>query len=371
MNKILIVSNLDGFHKNFHLPYIKELHMRGWQVDLASRGDSEFEFVNNKFNICFTRKPFSLSNLKALFSLREIIKRGDYSIIFCNTPIPGAISRIAAIGTKNKHAKVIYSAHGYSFYSGGSLFWNTFYRFVEKALSYFTDTIITMNREDYDNSLKYKFHGRIVNVNGVGIVLDKFRPADRAEKLALRVKKGYSENDLILIYPAELTQRKNQIMLIDVMEVLTKEINNVKLLLVGSGILEETYKEEIKKRKLDNYIELLGFREDVPDLLKMSDMLIASSLTEGLPINVIEAMATGLPVVATRARGHEDLIVHGENGFVFERDDIKTAAEYIRNLYENQELYDKLRKNTIESAQKYDVKDVMSEYLELLDIKVL
>jgi glycosyltransferase EpsD len=138
------------------------------------------------------------------------------------------------------------------------------------------------------------------------------------------------------------------------------------LLLPGKGVLHEKYQEQIKKMGIENHVKLLGFREDIPDLLKMADLLVASSLTEGLPINMIEAMITGLPVVATKVRGHVDLIENGVNGFIFEVDMVDDAVNYINRLYNDNAMYNDMRMSMLDISKKYNVDVVKEEYLALL-----
>jgi glycosyltransferase EpsD len=366
--KLLLVAHVDGHIRNFHTSFIKTFTENGYEVDVASNGEYKFESTYQKFNVKFARSPLKLSNIHAFLFIRKILKIQHYDVVYCNTPIAGAITRLASISSRKKGTKVIYSAHGFNFYKGEKALKNLIFITLEKILSVLTDCIITMNYEDYQNCINYKFKSpHIVNVNGVGINKSKYLPANEDEKSEIRGKNGYSINDFLLIYPAELSKRKNQELLFDIVNELKNTIPNLKLLLVGKGELEELYKEKIKSMVLEDYIELLGFRNDIPELLKMSDVLIASSLTEGLPINLIEAMSTGLPIVATNVRGHVDLIENNKNGFLFSPNNINEVVDKLNRLYKDKKIYNSISEINIKKSEMYDFNKVKYEYLDILE----
>lgn len=366
MKRMLIIANNDGFHKNFHLPYIRLFSDMGYLVDLASNGEEKFDCCTNKFNISFARTPLQFQNIKAYFEIKEILKNNYYNIIYCNTPVPSAIARAAGIKTRKNGSKIIYSSHGFSFYDGENKAKKNIFLAIEKLLANITDCVITMNKEDYYNCIKYKFNTKIINVNGVGIQINKFLPVTLEEKNELRKQQGYNTDDFIIIYPAEFTKRKNQTLLFNIMDKLKEKIPNIKLLLPGKGQLLGQYQQQVKKMRLEKQVEFLGYRNDIPDLLKISDLLVASSFTEGLPVNIIEAMSIGLPIVATKVRGHVDLVEQGENGFLFDLDDIVEAVNNIIKLQNDEILYNTMRVSAIEKSKKYDFEKVKDEYLKIL-----
>ncbi|NLM63540.1 MAG: glycosyltransferase family 4 protein, partial [Mollicutes bacterium] len=237
---------------------------------------------------------------------------------------------------------------------------------VEKWLSRYTDCLITINDEDYECAVKKKFKaGFIKKVNGVGIDLNKFIPQTVEKKKELRKKYGYDENDFILIYVGELNHNKNQGLIINVVDVLKNKISNIKLLLVGDGNLMGQYMNQVKKLNLEEYINFLGYRKDIPNLMAISDIAVSASRREGLPVNVMEAMATGLPLVVTDCRGNHDLIRNGENGYVVDINDVENFANVIEELYSSQELREKFRQKSQEFIKQYSIESVMKEMNEI------
>lgn len=371
VDKILFTATVDSHIKHFHLPYLKWFKEQGFEVHVASRGESKIPFADVKYEIPFERSPFKFSNIKAYKQLKEIIEKNDYLLIHCHTPVGGVLTRLAARKARKSGTKVIYTAHGFHFYKGAPLKnWLIYYP-IEKWLARCTDCLITINDEDYECAVRKKFKaGSIKKVNGVGIDLNKFKPQTPEKKKELRKQYGYDENDFILIYVAEMSYRKHQDLLINVVNVLKNKISDIKLLLVGEGSLMEQYKNQVQKLHLEEYIHFLGYRKDVPDLMTIADVAVSSSRQEGLPVNVMEAMAAGLPLVVTDCRGNRDLVQDGENGFVVGIDDAEGMAERMEYIYNNGEMKEKARKYNLNSIRNYSLdtieKQIACIYNEML-----
>lgn len=320
--KILYVATVDVHIRSFHLPYLKMMHDEGWEVHVATNGDEQFPNCDVKHKICIERSPYKLKNLKAIKELKKIIDEEKFDIIHCHTPMGSVVARLAAKHARKKYGtRVIYTAHGFHFFKGAPLLnWMLFYP-IEKYLAKYTDTLITINTEDFELAKK-KFSKRcrdIQYVPGVGIDTKKFDfEMTKKEKHELRKSLGLKDDDFVLIFVARLDKNKNQGFLINCMEELVKEHPNIHLLLVGPDELNGYYQKISKEKELDKNVHFLGFRKDVPQLMKISDIAVSSSLREGLPVNVIEAFACGLPVVALNCRGMKDLVINSKNGYIVE-----------------------------------------------------
>jgi glycosyltransferase EpsD len=372
MKKILFTATVDSHIINFHIPYLKWFKEQGYEVHVASNGNSNIPFVDVKYNIPFERSPFKLANLKAYKQLKKIIDDNNYRLIHCHTPMGSVLTRLAAKKARKKGTKVIYTAHGFHFFKGSPLInWLLYYP-VEKWLSKHTDCLITINDEDYESAVGKKFKaGSIKKVNGVGIDLNKFTPQTKEKKKELRKEYGYSNTDFILIYVAEMSYRKHQDLLINTIDILKNRIPNIKLLLVGSGNLMKKYKEQVKKLGLNDYIYFLGYRKDVPNLMAISDISVSSSRQEGLPVNVMEAMATGLPLVVTDCRGNRDLVRNKENGYVVGIDDVDGFANAIELIYKSKQIRKRFGEKSLIDIQRYSLDNIVREmknmYLYYLD----
>ena len=338
MKKVLYVATIDSHIKAFHLPYLKLLHDNGYEVHVATNGNEQISYCDVKHQICIERSPFKLNNLKAVKQLKKIIDKEQFDIVHCHTPMGAVVARLAARSSRKKYGtKVIYTSHGFHFYKGApTLNWMLFYP-IEKYLAKYTDTIITINKEDY-NLASNKFNkicSDIQYIPGVGIDSKKFQTdlSDK-EKNKLIESIGLEKKDFVLTCIARLDKNKNQSFLINAMEELVKENSNIHLLLVGPDELNGYYQNMVSEKKLGNNIHFLGRREDISQLLSISDIVVSASLREGLPVNVMEAFAAGKPVVALNCRGMKDLIDDGKNGFiVYDESEFLERILYIKNNY--------------------------------------
>ena len=336
MKKVLYTATVDSHIKAFHLPYLKLLHDMGYKVYVATNGNEDFPYCDEKIVILFERRPFKINNINAIFKLKKIIDKENFDLIHCHTPMGGVVTRIAAKKARKKGTKVIYTAHGFHFYKGAPLInWLLFYP-IEKWLSKYTDILITINNEDYELA-KNKFKKTKVKfINGEGIKTEKYdiEMSDK-EKLELRKSLGLKKDDFVIIYVAELSKRKNQGMAIKVIKKLSLKYSNIKFLVVGKDSYNGVYQDLTKKLDLEDKIIFTGRRNDVPKLMKISDIAISTSRQEGLPVNIMEAMLSNLPIVATNCRGNRDLIKNGENGYLVNINDVDNFATFVEKIYNN------------------------------------
>lgn len=337
--KILYVATVDIHIKSFHLPYLKMMHDKGWEVHVATNGKEKFPYCDKKHTICMERSPFKPNNLKAIKQMKELLKKEHFDIIHCHTPMGSVVTRIAAKEARKNGTRVIYTAHGFHFYTGAPLInWLLFYP-VEKYLAKYTDTLITINKEDY-NRAKKKFSKRchgIQYVPGVGIDPKKFDFKMTAkEKHDLRASLGLKDDDFVMIFPARLDKNKNQGFLIKCMPELLKKNPKIHLLLPGQDELNGTYQSLSKQLKVNTNVHCIGNREDIPKLIRASNLVVSSSLREGLPINIIEAIYSKKRILALRCRGISDL-VKKDYGIIIEPND---SNSFIKNVLKNMNTAD-------------------------------
>lgn len=333
MKKVLFTATVDSHIIHFHLPYLKFFKENGYEVHVATNGDESIPYCDVKHKISFERSPFKFNNIKAIKNMKKIIEQEKFELIHCHTPMGSVVTRLAAKKARKNGTKVIYTAHGFHFFKGAPIKnWLIYYP-VEKYLSKYTDCLITINKEDYELA-KRKFKTKDIEyVPGVGVDKNKFDfEITQEEKKEYRKSLHINEDDFVFVQVGELNNNKNQIMTIEAMKEIVKENNKIKLLLVGIGDLKDYYENKIKEYNLEKNVFLLGYREDVPKLLKISNALISTSKREGLPVNILEAMFTGLPIIATNCRGNRDLVP--DNSLV-EIDNVEMIKEKILNKVSN------------------------------------
>lgn len=321
--KVLFVATVDSHILAFHLPYLELFKQKGWETHVATNGKEKIPFCDHKHTICMERSPFKLNNLKAIKQMKKLLEKEHFDIIHCHTPMGSVVARLATKKARKNGTRVIYTAHGFHFYTGAPLInWLLFYP-VEWYLAKYTDTLITINHEDY-NRAKKKFSKRchdIQYVPGVGIDPKKFDfKMTKKEKHELRASLGLKDDDFVMIFPAELSKRKNQMWLIKTLEPLLKEHEEMHLLLPGRDSLNGKCQKLAEKLSLERQVHFLGFRNDIPKLLKISDLAVSSAKQEGLPVNILEAQFSGMIALACSCRGCIDLLNGEKSGLVKQGD---------------------------------------------------
>ncbi len=369
MKKVLFVATVVRLHLNlFHLPYLRWFHDQGWQVDVAANNDFEnpadcvIPFCDNHYVLPFERSPFKKGNLEAYRQLKALLDREHYDIIHCHTPMGGVIARLAAGSTRNKGTKVLYTAHGFHFYDGAPMLnWLLYYP-VERLLSHRTDLLLTINGEDHRRAKT--FHAkRTEMVNGVGIDLSRFTEATPQQKADVRRELGLKEGDTFAFTAGNLDPGKNHKTLLHAMKLLDDP--SFHLVLAGNGPLYSDLQELARELGIQDQLHLLGFRRDVYRLCSAADLFLFSSRREGLSVSMMEAMACGLPIVASRVRGNTDLIDDGLGGFLVESDDASGFAGGIRKLLAEPGIREQMKQYNLQKIQRYSIEAVTAQMAEL------
>lgn len=378
--KALIVASVASMIDQFNMANIKLLQQMNYEVHIACNFVDGGTIPSNKviglkknlddldvtyYQVDFDRNPISLiENFKALQQMKTIMKK-NYDLVHSHSPIGGAIARLTANKYRKKGLKSIYTAHGFHFYEGAP--WKNWvlYYPIEKILSNFTDKLITINKEDYYLANNKFYAKETIYIPGIGIDLTKFKPINKNQKNCLRKKLGFKSDEFLLIYVGELSYRKNQKMLLKSMLKLIKKNDNIKLLLVGEGPLKKEYKNFINNNNLNNKIQLLGYRKDIKELMGISDLAVSTSRQEGLPVNIMEAQATGLPLVVTNSRGNRDLITDGKNGFIVNIDDIDCFSNKVLEIFHSKNMMEKFSNNNLKDVEKYSI-DIIMEKMKLI-----
>ncbi len=343
--KVLFVATVVKTHMmQFHLPYLKLFQDMGWETAVASRNDYEnpedcrIPYCDTYYDIPFERMPWKPKNVTAYRMLKKIIDEGNYDIIHCHTPVGAMIARLAALSARKKGTKVIYTAHGFHFFTGAPLLhWLLFYP-AEWLLAPVTDVLITINREDYARARKTMKAKRIEYVPGVGIDTRKFHP-DAAVRQEKRRELGFGEEDFLMLTVAEMTKNKNHITHLKALALLKdrEEFARMHYLIVGRGEQWESLEQSARELGIADHIHFLGYRTDAPDFYRCCDLFLFMPFREGLSVALMEAMGSGMPILCTKIRGNTDLIDDGVSG-EFPENTPEALAEKILKLYQNPAL---------------------------------
>ncbi|HGH7179060.1 TPA: glycosyltransferase family 4 protein [Bacillus luti] len=359
MKKMLFISNITNNITNFSLPSIVTSQELGYEFHLAAdcsnfKGDaSKYRVTIHQIDL--VRNPFSPKNIKAYKQMLNLIKEEQFDVIHCNTPIGGILGRFC--GKKMKVSKVIYTAHGFHFYKGAPLLKRILFQSAERWMARYTDAIITMNQEDYQAACNFKLRKNrsVYFIPGVGVDTGLYQSV-QIDQAALKSSLGLKENDIVLIAMGDLIRRKNYASSI---KAIAKANNkNLQFLICGKGPELDNLQTLAKELEVEDQVHFLGFRSDIKELLSIADVFLFTTYQEGLPRSMMEAMASGLPCIASKVRGNVDLIVEGKGGFLREPNDVKGIAECISKLALNESLRKEMSLFNLESINQFDVENV-------------
>lgn len=365
--RILYVATSDVHIAIFHLPYLKWLKEQGFVVHLAveNRGNVVFEHIDRIFYLPFPRSPFRRKYISTYKELKRIIETGNYSLVHCHTPLPGAVARLAARKARKRGTKVLYTAHGFHFSKNSPLTQWLIYYTAEYLLSGFTDGIVSINKQDYSLINGRMLHKDTFYIKGIGVQTQKFLTMSEDEMTILRKELGYSQNDFILLYTAEYSPTKNHRFIIETLPDLKNRIPQLKVIFAGKGVLMDQMKKLAYKLKVSDIISFLGFRHDVHKFACIADVGISASKREGLGLGLAEEMLCSKPVVASINKGHEEMIEHGVNGFFFKKNDKHGFSESIVRLFENPGLRKQMGEKAFEKAQQFKIENSLKSMISI------
>lgn len=375
MKKALMVAHVAYAIEMFNMPNIRLLISMGYEVQVAcnfddrsSLSDEKVALLKDKLtalgvkfhNIPFQRMPLKPQNMGAYTQLKKLIDSEKFDLIHCHTPVGGIITRLAAISSRRKNGtKVIYTAHGFHFFEGAPLINWLIYFTAEKLCSYFTDTIITINKEDYNNAVSKLNAKKVAYVPGVGVDTDFFA-GTRGKREELLSEISADEDSIILLSVGELSDRKNHSVSIKALSQI--ENKNAHLVIAGTGEKRDEFLSLAKDLKVDSRVHLLGFRTDIAELLKSADIFLFPSIQEGLPVAFMEAMSCSLPIICSQIRGNTDL-VDSTCGILCPATDADAFATAIEKLISDEQLRKSMSIKAQEESKKYDI-GIIENYMK-------
>lgn len=372
--KLAIVSTVPLTLYSFFSPYAKYFRAAGWEVvGLAAEVNKDRirlgEF-NSLVDIPWGRKALSFGNIRAFFSVRKSLKTNDFDLVHVHTPIAALITRLAFSTLKGKiKTKIIYTAHGFHFHQSGKRdgIASHIYHIVEKLATRWTHVLIVINQEDHQVAIKLTKGSQcdVEYIKGVGLDLQQYssckNPDQREsdEIVRLRRELGLDDSEKLILVVGELNDNKRPQDSIKAFQGLRSD--NVKLCFVGDGYLRKKLEDQVASLGLESKIAFLGYRSDVPELLAAADILVLASDREGLPRSIMEAMASGLPVVATDIRGNRDLL-EGNAGVLVEPRSPDQLSEAIDCIFSDEKFSLGVVTAALTKISDYDIASILDQH---------
>jgi glycosyltransferase involved in cell wall biosynthesis len=287
---------------------------------------------------------FSFINIRALFSLIKIFRQEKPDIIHLNSSKIGGVGSLAAWLSKRKgpRAKVVYTVHGWPFNEPRPWWQRRIIFFLSWLSTILTDKIILISTVDFRTALEF-IPRRKCNLIFNGIDSINFLPRVEARlHLTKKVDSAIASDAILIGTIAELTKNKGLSILITALN-LTNYRGSTSII-IGEGTERQTLQNQIATLHLQNKIFLIGLIPEAQQYIKAFDIFILPSFKEGLPYTIMEAMAAGVPVVATNVGGVPDLIHHEEEGILIPPGDSKALNTAVTRLIQNPILRTQLGK---------------------------
>lgn len=363
-SKVLFVASVYTHLAAFHIPFMKLLQERGYEVNAAaSSAEGRKEDVEAAGVTCwevpFARSPYSSANIQAYCQLRALLEEHYFDLIHVHTPVAAFLARYLAKVTAQ--GPVLYTAHGFHFYKGAPRHnWLIYYN-AERLAARWTDGLIIMNGEDYVNAQRLGFEPEknLFFVHGVGVELDRFF-TPLVDAGGVRAALGINPSDVVVTYVAEFNENKNHAFLLKAWPKFAERSGHSHLLLVGTGEKMAALQRKVEQERTPR-VHFLGYRKDVPQILRETDIVTLVSKREGLPRCVMEGMAAGKPVVATNVRGNRDLVEEGRTGLLVELGDVPGLATALQRLAADPALRASMGAAGREKIQDYSLEKVLAE----------
>lgn len=319
--KVLMLAAKANMIQQFNHRNIKILQSLGYEVHVATNmvdfgsmstdENERFKIWMSDNNIIahqvdFERRMGTLNgNIRSIRQLREIFKTNDFSFIHVHSPLGSILGRFVA---KQFKVPAIYTAHGFHFFKGGPKSgWIVFYP-LEWLFSFFTDTLITINDEDYALAKKHMHANKVVKINGIGVdVKNKWLVTDAERKNArhsIRQELNIPEDAFLLSSVGELSDRKNHRVVLEALRLMSDdELSNIYYVIAGTGNNGDLLRNLAQTFNFGNHFHLLGYRSDIDDINYASDVSIFPSLREGLGVAGLDATVDGTYLLGTKKRG--------------------------------------------------------------------
>jgi glycosyltransferase involved in cell wall biosynthesis len=366
MKKLLIVTTISETITSFLLPFARHFKNKGWRVDAMSQGISQnsecLATFDRVWEINWSRNPLDPRNLiVAPPIIQRVVKQEGYDLVHVHTPVAAFVTRYALRNLrKTNKLRVIYTAHGFHFYPGGNLIKNQIFLTLEKIAGSWTDDLVVINKTD---EAAAKYHqiippSSLHYMPGIGVDLQYYSQDSISSESLDRVCRELkiTPDCPFFLVIAEFIPRKHHR---DVLQALAKlDSKKVHLALAGEGLLLPEMQSLARELGLKDRVHFLGYRQDIPTLIKAAIATILVSEQEGLPRSIMESLAIGTPVIGSDIRGIKDLLEEGA-GILVKVGDIEGIAEAMQTMIDNPAAREMMAKQGIECIKQYDLQPII------------
>ncbi len=316
--------------------------------------------IKNLFFISDLQRAINLKkDFLAFKQIRKTLKEIKPDIVHTNSSKAGLLGRIACASLG---LKCVHTVHGFAFNSEQKLPVRMMYVFLEAFCSLMTKKIIFVANSDMDLAKKYKIAPKkkfaLIRA-GVEVKTKKDFPSfDKDKKLK---ELNLSKENKIVLSIANLKPQKNPLDMIKAAKIVCEKFPKTVFLFLGTGPLKDASEALIKEYHLENNFKLLGHRTDTTELLLISDVFALSSLWEGLPMALVEALNMKVPCVCYNVNGIKEVLKNNKNGFLIPPKNIQKAAQSIINILSGKFTFTPI------DLTEFDIKTMVQKQADLYE----
>lgn len=320
-----------------------------------------------KINVIFiddlVREISPLKDIKAFLKIYKIIKEKKPDIVHTHSSKAGIIGRFASFFAGVK--KIIHTYHGFGFNDYQNMFVKYFYILIEKISCVISDRIIFVSKDNIKTALRYGI-GKSIKYELIrsGIKLSDYSNRKNYEFIK---KLGIEKNNSVIISTvANLKPQKNPEDFYEVAKNIINSGYDVYFIYAGGGERLEYFKKKAELDKISSKIFFVGWVLKPFDVYSCSDIFILTSLWEGLPRSLVEAMSSGVVPVCYKTDGVNDIIIDGTNGFIVEQKNIKKMTDTVKKLIEDPKLLEEIKENVLKTdLSEFDIDFMVKKQEEL------
>jgi len=373
--KIAQLTNVDFSLTHFLLPLMRELRARGHEVvGICADGPKLAPAREEGFRIApipFARSANPAANLPAFLALLRLFRQERFDLLHVHTPLAGLVGRIA--GRIAGIPRIAYTAHGFYFHERMRPMTYRAHVMLERFGRRFTDVLMTQSAEDAETARAERIApAGLVTVIGNGVDPALFRPGTVEERQAARAAMGVGEGEVVAVMIGRMVAEKGYPELFTALSAtpgLTLACIGTRLESDHEGAVDAALAAAQGNPATAARLKLLGYRTDVAALLRGADLFVLPSHREGMPRAIIEAMMTGLPVVATAIRGAREQVIDGETGLLVPVRDEAALAAALGRLVADPALRARMGEASLARArQDYDEASVIARQIALLGL---
>jgi len=345
---ILELSTESGVQMTFIQPLAQHLRKQGHEVVLACSddpGEAGKSFIGTLRQMGFEvlvlpikRTIAPWSDLRAVFQLYTILRRRRFDVVHVQTAKAGMIGRMAA--WLANVPVVVYTAHAFPFHEYLSSWKVRLYAFLERTAAFLCHAITVDSEYVRSRGLAFKVASPDkIRVIPMGIDTERFDPGKhRSGRQAVRAELGVRPDATVIGTVARFVPDKGLDTLLQAVGLLVKRFPEVQCLLVGDGPLRDELRNLSRTLGLDRHVVFVGYRTDIPQLLSAMDLYMLPTRREGFGVAFAEAMSMEVPVIASRIRPLDEIIMDGRTGVLADVGDPNAFARAAEPLLADAEL---------------------------------